>query len=241
MTEQRQDTLQHLNIGIGTYAENVKPLEIPASRKGARTMDRLTNEELTHACNDPWDYCGLDGMCQRDCFKPKPCKIPAMLHNLAVYKNTGLTPEDCAAYAKAEAEQRVVVFENKEHADRIRELAEADKDGRIWIDPCKVGQELFRISGREIERCVYLGVQKYRGASDGNPTLYLKIPPIEHPFVCLNGLTGERLCEGKEYESLIQVSADEIGKTLFLDYKSAKKALKKKEWKRHLKKIGGKK
>ena len=46
-------------------------------------MERLTSKDLTKACNDPWDYCGLDDVCARNCHKPTPCKLPKMIHRLA--------------------------------------------------------------------------------------------------------------------------------------------------------------
>lgn len=46
-------------------------------------MERLTNKSLTHACNDPWDYCGMDSVCTKDCFKPTPCNLPKIIHRLA--------------------------------------------------------------------------------------------------------------------------------------------------------------
>lgn len=46
-------------------------------------MERLTNKDLTKACNDPWDYCGLDDVCARNCHKPTPCRLPKMIHRLA--------------------------------------------------------------------------------------------------------------------------------------------------------------
>ncbi|MEG1391241.1 MAG: hypothetical protein RSD07_12835 [Angelakisella sp.] len=59
-------------------------------------MERLTDKDLTKACNDTWDYCGLDSVCKRDCWKPTPCKIPKMVHKLAEYEDTGYTPEQIA-------------------------------------------------------------------------------------------------------------------------------------------------
>ena len=35
-------------------------------------------------------------------------------------------------------------------ADRLRELAEADKDGRVVVQPCKVGDKLYRVFAGEI-------------------------------------------------------------------------------------------
>ena len=34
--------------------------------------------------------------------------------------------------------------------DRLRELAEADKDGRVVVQPCKVGDKLYRVFAGEI-------------------------------------------------------------------------------------------
>ena len=34
--------------------------------------------------------------------------------------------------------------------DRLRELVEADKDGRLVVQPCKVGDTLFRVFAGEI-------------------------------------------------------------------------------------------
>ena len=44
--------------------------------------------------------------------------------------------------------------------DRLRELAEADKDGRVIVQPCKVGDKLYRVFAGEIfEHRV--GIMKY--------------------------------------------------------------------------------
>jgi len=57
-------------------------------------MDRLTNPNLTRSCCDPWDYCGLDKDCRRDC---KGCKLPAQIYRLAMYEDSGFEPEEIAA------------------------------------------------------------------------------------------------------------------------------------------------
>lgn len=44
---------------------------------------RLTDRDITKACFDTWELCGLDDVCKRDCIKPEPCKIPQMIHRLA--------------------------------------------------------------------------------------------------------------------------------------------------------------
>lgn len=77
---------------------------------------------------------------------------------LAAYEDTGLTPERCAEFARADAEGRYIVMRDAEQAGvaRLRELAEADKDGRVVVLPCKVGDTVyFALSGRIIEKQVF--------------------------------------------------------------------------------------
>lgn len=67
-------------------------------------MERLTNPLSTKCSMDPWDWCGLDNVCTRDCFKPTPCKIPIMARRLAEYEDIGLKPDEIARL-RAELEQ----------------------------------------------------------------------------------------------------------------------------------------
>ena len=66
---------------------------------------------------------------------------------LAAYEDTGLTPERCAEFARADAEGRYIVMRDAEQEGvaRLRELAKADKDGRLVVLPCKVGDTVWRI------------------------------------------------------------------------------------------------
>ena len=55
--------------------------------------------------------------------------------DLRAYEATGLTPERCAEFARADAEGRYIVMRDAEQESvaRLRELAEADKDGRLVV------------------------------------------------------------------------------------------------------------
>ena len=66
---------------------------------------------------------------------------------LRKYLDTGLTPERCAEFARADAEGRYIVMRDAEQEGvaRLRELAEADKDGRVVVLPCKVGDTIWRL------------------------------------------------------------------------------------------------
>ena len=91
-------------------------------------MDRLTDKDLTKACNDTWDYCGLDSVCKRDCWKPEKCHIPAQIHRLAEYENTGLTPEE------------ILTLEAQ-----LTRYKQAEDEGRLVELPCKVGDKTYKV------------------------------------------------------------------------------------------------
>ena len=77
---------------------------------------------------------------------------------LRKYLDTGMTPERCAEFARADAEGRYIVMRDAEQEGvaRLRELAEADKDGRVVVLPCKVGDTVyFALIGRIIEKQVF--------------------------------------------------------------------------------------
>ena len=56
---------------------------------------------------------------------------------LAAYEDTRLTPERCAEFARADAEGRYIIMRDAEQEGvaRLRELAEADKEGRLFLLP----------------------------------------------------------------------------------------------------------
>lgn len=74
------------------------------------------------------------------------------VERLTDYEDTGLTPERCAEFARADAEGRYIVMRDAEQEGvaRLRELAEADRAGRLVVRPCKMGDTLFRVFAGEI-------------------------------------------------------------------------------------------
>ncbi len=71
-------------------------------------------------------------------------------HRLAAYEDTGLEPEEILPKDKADEIalklMRLADLENFCSYTHLRELAEADKDGRVVVLPCKVGDELWSFS-----------------------------------------------------------------------------------------------
>lgn len=124
---------------------------------------------------------------------------------LKAYEDTGLTPERCAEFARADAEGRYIVMRDAEQEGvaRLRELAKADKDGRVIVLPCKVGHRVFALldTDKHISEC------EVKQIGLGNEIGFVGLEPI-----------GAR---GREYG----VSLKGFGKTVFLTREEAEKAL----------------
>lgn len=112
-------------------------------------MERLT--EKHYLATDHYmrcsEFCNVDDMDCVDC----PA-FDRLVERLAAYEDTGLTPEQCAEYAKAHREGRYIVLRDAEQegVKRLRELAKADKEGRVAVLPCKVGGSMLDMN--DIER-----------------------------------------------------------------------------------------
>lgn len=140
---------------------------------------------------------------------------------LAAYEDTGLTPEEINDLASVREISPEAEYAINKHADniierldkllhqtdddaRLRDLAEADKDGRVVMLPCKVGDRLYEVTGRKT-----ISVYKVRAIR-----------------VELFGLFIEwDIVEGFVWQSLSGISAGEIGRTVFLTREEAEKAL----------------
>ena len=108
-------------------------------------MERLT--EKHYLAEDHYMKCSEDCNVDMDCVD-----CPAfdkLIERLAAYEDTGLTPEEVLPKDKADEIalklMRLADLESLCSYDRIRELAEADKDGRVVVLPCKVGDTVWRI------------------------------------------------------------------------------------------------
>lgn len=93
--------------------------------------------------------------------------------------------------------------------DRLRELAEADKDGRVVVLPCKVGDTVYFVNKQILE----FAVVGYAVDETG-------ISWVHSEHVDKIGNTNERT-----------FSPDRFGKTTFLSREEAEKALQEMEGK----------
>lgn len=125
--------------------------------------------------------------------------------DLLAYKDTGLEPESVEALKLSMMGKAIAEIKefNGLPVGRLRELAEADKDGRVVVLPCKVGQRVFALldTDKHISEC------EVKQIGLGNEIGFVGIEPI-----------GAR---GREYG----VSIKGFGKTVFLTREEAEKAL----------------
>ena len=109
-------------------------------------MERLTNKAWRNF--DPCECCGQDKYCQRGCHDPggctKGCIVPRLYARLGAYEDTELTPEEVSTLVKDWSDLCTIVGECG-GISRVRVLAEADKDGRVAVLPCKVGDTVYLI------------------------------------------------------------------------------------------------
>ena len=168
-------------------------------------MERLTkySNETTHengvCCThfgNP-ECCEVGGNCAMNCKWEE-----AAWSRLAAYEDTGLMPAEVRSMY-GEWYAMMSVLNSIGSYTRLRELAEADKDGRLVVLPCKVGQRVFALmdTDKHISEC------EVKEIGMDNKIGFIVIEPI-----------GAR---GREYG----VALNGFGKTVFLTREEAEKAL----------------
>ena len=158
-------------------------------------MERLTNKCEADAQREEYERRLANGY---------PRNIPEeRFLRLAAYEDTGLTPAEVSALVKDWSDRCTIVGECG-GIDRLRELAEADKDGRLVVPPCKVGDMLYEVTGRKT----------------------ISVYKVKAIRVELFGLFIEwDIVEGFVWKSLEGINAGEIGKTVFLTREEAEKTM----------------
>ena len=104
-------------------------------------MERLT--EKHYLAEDHYMKCSEDCNVDMDCVD-----CPAfdkLIERLAAYEDTGLTPEEIKDPFTEDAMINLAAQALGVEPSRLRELAEVDKDGRVVVLPCKVGDTVWRI------------------------------------------------------------------------------------------------
>jgi hypothetical protein len=129
------------------------------------------------------------------------------VERLAAYEDTGRTPEEVTALGKLfdyALEESKTLTEQLALLNRIRNLAEADRDGRLVVPPCKAGDTVYEVTSRKT-------ISEYR------------VKAIRVELFCT--FIEWDIVAGFVDKSIFGVPVDEIGKTVFLTREEADRAL----------------
>lgn len=121
---------------------------------------------------------------------------------LREYLDTELTPEEIDMDHEAAEQLRRLCRDCD--LDRLEKLAEADRDGRVVIPPCKAGDTVYEVTSRKT-------ISEYR------------VKAIRVELFCT--FIEWDIVAGFVDKSIFGVPVDEIGKTVFLTREEAEKAL----------------
>ena len=160
-------------------------------------MERLTNKREADAQREEYERRLANGY---------PRNIPEeRFLRLAAYEDIGLTPEEIKAPFTEDTMINLAAQAMGVEPSRLRELAEADKDGRVVVLPCRQGDELWTYCNHRVKRVYSFTV------SDVST---------------LNGRTVLNTL------GLGTIRPEDIGKTVFLSREEAEKDLQEMEGKK---------
>lgn len=158
-------------------------------------MERLTYRLLEYHSDEPNGYYAVK-------YADTDYEAQDVINRLADYEDRNLIPEeiDKLKYEWAAATALIMGYS----VPRLQELAKADKDERVVVLPCKVGDMLYETTGR------------------GTISVY-KVKAIRVELFSL--FVEWDIVEGFVWQYLNGINAKEIGKTVFLTREEAEAAL----------------
>ena len=160
-------------------------------------MERLTFEG---------NFCDIAQCSELPCKHGGNCTQKEVWERLKAYEDAGLSPQACA-----EAQEIEETLSGYDYSiSRMVELMKADRDGRVVVLPCKVGDTVF---ARLDNKSKYVCECKVKQIVLGDIG-FVTFTPIEAPE--------------REYD----VSLRGFGKTVFLSREEAEKALQEMEGKK---------
>lgn len=146
------------------------------------------------------DECrALGGECAHGCKWEE-----ATWERLAAYEDTGLTPQEVLSMKFEWCAMMDALNSIGGGYTRLRELAEADRAGRLAVLPCKPGDTVYEVTSRKT-------ISEYR------------VKAIRVELFCT--FVEWDIVAGFVDKSIFGVPVDEIGKTVFLTHEEAEKAL----------------
>lgn len=150
------------------------------------------------------DECrALGGECAHGCKWEE-----AAWERLATYEDTGLTPQEVLSMKFEWCAMMDALNSIGGGYTRLRELAEADRAGRLVVPPCKAGDTVYEVTSRKT-------ISEYR------------VKAIRVELFCT--FIEWDIVAGFVDKSIFGVPIDEIGKSVFLTREEADRALEAKK------------
>ena len=156
-------------------------------------MERLTERDTN--CADPKEIYGV---------RVKNHDYISAANRLADYEDTELTPQEVLSMKFEWCAMMDALNSIGGGYTRLRELAEADRDGRLVVPPCKAGDTVYEVTSRKT-------ISEYR------------VKAIRVELFCT--FIEWDIVAGFVDKSIFGVPVDEIGKTVFLTREEADRAL----------------
>ena len=133
--------------------------------------------------------------------------VKELAARLAAYEETGLEPEDTKRAFNEDATLKLAGQILGMSPDRLRELAQAEKEGRLVVLPCDVGDKLYDVTLGEVREKIVISLSMLLSKSVNHLVI--------HAENFRNAVTSYEL--------------QDIGKTFFLTREAAEAALKERE------------
>ena len=163
-------------------------------------MERLTFEG---------NFCDIAQFRQLLCPYDGNCTQKQVWERRKAYEDAGLSPQACA-----EAREIEETLSGCDYSiSRMVELMKADKDGRVVVLPCKVGDVIYKLF-REYTECTSYQVRKDNYCGEG-----CMGPCDSREVTVIRAIQPNSLPEVVRY-------IEDIGKTVFLSREEAEKAMK---------------
>lgn len=129
------------------------------------------------------------------------------VERLSAYEDTGLEPEDMKRAFNEDAVLKLAGQALGMSPDRLRKLAQAEKEGRLVVLPCDVGDKLYDVTLGEVREKIVISLSMLLSKSVNHLVI--------HAENFRNAVTSYEL--------------QDIGKTVFLTREAAEAALKERE------------
>ena len=149
------------------------------------------------------NFCDIAQCREMPCLHDGACSQRKVWERLKAYEDTGLEPAEVISMHGEWCAMMAALNSIGGGYDRLRELAEADKEGRLVVLPCKVGDTVYEVTSRKT-------ISEYR------------VKAVRVELFCT--FIEWDIVAGFVDKSIFGVQVNELGKTVFLTRDAAEKA-----------------